>query len=369
MRVSRFKAHTLVLFAALIIVYIVSGKGHTAEIQQRLLCHAIGIDRVGEKYLVSIQVFKPSEPGSDTPVDITKSNVEVITASGKTVAEAIAQCERKRGKTVFLGHLKLICLGKSVDVSQPEELFAFCLSDKTVCLSADVCAAEDSARELIQTELTSEMISTENFIDVIRHNVQLSRCARCRLIDMLSFVGKPDFALPEISVVKSDDEKRPPELAIKRTALIADGKFTGKGIDAACTGWFMTQPQCREANTALEADNRSVDVFVEKARCKSGVEIENGQLVCKVELEVTARLGSDVGERIRKNAEEEISQQLKKQIEDSFEMCEKRLGCDVLGVAKQMRSSFPKTYLRYENEIGEILGAARCVAIVKCKAV
>ena len=57
MRSSRFGFHAALLCAALIAIFVFSGYDHTVEIQDRLLCHALGIDYDGAEYEVTVQAF------------------------------------------------------------------------------------------------------------------------------------------------------------------------------------------------------------------------------------------------------------------------------------------------------------------------
>ncbi len=167
MKIERFTMALFVFIAGSFVLLYSSSNLHGPDLRRRLLCHAVGIDVEKGEFHITAQIFKPSQPGSDTPVDITQTNVEVLDGRGKTIPQAIADCERQRGKKLFLGHLKLICLGRNVDLSKPRDLFGFCLGDKTVCLETDICFCTDSAQELLQTHMTTEMISTENYINLL----------------------------------------------------------------------------------------------------------------------------------------------------------------------------------------------------------
>ena len=86
----------LIILIALGISLVFSSVGNAMDIDERTLVHAIGIDLKDGKYDVSMQVFKTGGSGSDTPIDVSQSNMCVVKSSGKTVSEAldIAQNEK-----------------------------------------------------------------------------------------------------------------------------------------------------------------------------------------------------------------------------------------------------------------------------------
>ena len=68
MKISRFGVHMALFCAAVAAIVIFSGHDHTVEIQNRLLCHALGIDHSDGRFEVSAQVFKPREQALTRPL-------------------------------------------------------------------------------------------------------------------------------------------------------------------------------------------------------------------------------------------------------------------------------------------------------------
>ena len=372
MKISRFGVHMALFCAAVAAIVIFSGHDHTVEIQNRLLCHALGIDHSDGRFEVSAQVFKPSGTGSDTPVDITKSNIEIVSGSGKTVSEALEMCENTRGKEIFLGHLQLICLGKSVDLSKPQELFEFCLKDKSVYLGVDICQSDTTAKELMKVELSNDMLATENYVEVIERNAEKSRTVRCRLLDLLSSAsGEQCVAIPVLTVVQpsqEDKELTEPVLSVKNTALITGGEAADVQLDPDnSAALFLLRDSSKEADMVLRDGGEAFSVSISKKRCSAKIEQGSSGLLYKAKLTVVVHRMKDAANvEDPQKISELVTQELTKQFRSIFKTCVNEQAADAFGIRKRLRQSYPKTFLEYEQEIGSLYKKAQGRLEIEC---
>ena len=364
MKIERFTLALFLFIAGSFVLLFSSSRLHGADIRQRLLCHAMGIDVENGEYHITAQIFKPSQPGSDTPVDITQTNVEVLDGRGGTIAQAIADCEQQRGKKLFLGHLKLICLGREVDLSKPRELFDFCLGDKTVCLGTDICFGEKKAEELLQTHLTTEMISTENYIDLIDYNAKTSRCARCRLIDLLGEEdGKFTALIPVLEVQSKGSDVKEPVMCAERTAVVQNGKIA-RVLDAQKDGAvFLLLSNSDSAVLQAQTSGVPMAVRIEKSGLKRSMTTEEGKPCFDCRLTVVIdTLGENGGA---------AAAQIGKRIEESLKMAfEKSYGGDraedIFGLKKLLRFDMPREYLNNKGDVQGYLSKVKAKIKVIC---
>lgn len=143
----------VVLFIAAVTL-LFSSFGRQVDIEERVLCHAMGVDYENGEYNVSLQVFKTQSMGSDTPLDVSQSNIQTVNCKGRSIRDAIEGCQYQIGREIFFGHLQIICFNKNIDLSSPEELFSFAIKDKNVFLGVELCLAENTAEELMNVQLT-----------------------------------------------------------------------------------------------------------------------------------------------------------------------------------------------------------------------
>ena len=364
MKIERFTMALFIFIAGSFALLYSSSNLHGPDLRRRLLCHAVGIDVEKGEFHITAQIFKPSQPGSDTPVDITQTNVEVLDGRGKTIPQAIADCERQRGKKLFLGHLKLICLGRNVDLSKPRDLFGFCLGDKTVCLETDICFCTDSAQELLQTHMTTEMISTENYINLLDYNAKTSRCARCRLIDLLGEKDENFTALvPVLEVESKGEDGKEPVVRAEKTAVVQNGKPV-RTLDAQRNSEaFLLLKSSVSAVGQAQVSAGPEAVMIEKCGLEKSMTIKDGKLCFKCSLKVAAdSLGESGGEKA-----EQIGKKIEKKLQAAFrESYSGDRAQDIFGLEKQLRFDLPRVYLNYKDNIQQYLSKAKADIEVVC---
>ena len=78
----------IVLFIAAVTL-LSSSFGRQVDIEERVLCHAMGVDYENGEYNVSLQVFKTQSMGSDTPLDVSQSNIQTVNCKGRSIRDAI----------------------------------------------------------------------------------------------------------------------------------------------------------------------------------------------------------------------------------------------------------------------------------------
>lgn len=154
-----------IVILALVLVSV--NNRESVEISERSLIHAVGIDQTDKGITVTLQVFKSSGAGSDTQIDPSKSNTFVISNTAATFDEAIGKCESQLGNYLFIGHNQIIVLGSGVKLDDPNKLLSYFIKNKNNYLGVSVVMAENTAKEIMEVELTSGAIASENFTDII----------------------------------------------------------------------------------------------------------------------------------------------------------------------------------------------------------
>ena len=374
MRYSRFGVFTVLFCICAVMMFALSE--HNVEIHDRLLCHAMGIDFENGEYRVTIQAFKPSGAGSDTPIDITKSNIEIISASGRTVSEALEQCESFRGKTVFLGHLQLICLGRSTDLSDPESLFEFCLKDRTVFLGVNVCLSDTTAAELMQIEMTTDTLSTENYTSVIEKNSEKARTVKCTLLDFFKNGSqRQDLAIPMLRARQRNTDKPQTEeqggeplLEVTGTALIKDGQVLEESVGTqGSSGLFLLFDECRRADIVLDTNGKKISVQTRKKSLKQRISVQNGIVIYRPKLTVVVERLKDIVDSARpQEVAGQISQMLSSQIADEAGKCLNDRKTDIFGLWKHLRQRYPEMYLESGGNMDRIYEQVLVQPEVEC---
>ncbi len=217
--------------------------GAPPEIADRIMIHAVGIDRTQHGYNVTMQVFSPSGTGSDTAIDPSLPNVSLVSGKGITVNDAMKDCIIKLGGNVFLGQNRMIIFGKSIDLSKKDDIFGYFLASSDTFMNVDCAMAENTAAEILSVPIPGSAISSEKYPDMIEAAAADGRCLKTTFLDVIDSLESHDIAviLPIFSKTQKQtegkssdsaegkesggDEALPEsELEIKNGALIVGGR-------------------------------------------------------------------------------------------------------------------------------------------------
>lgn len=198
-----------IVILALVLVSV--NNRESVEISERSLIHAVGIDQTDKGITVTLQVFKSSGAGSDTQIDPSKSNTFVISNTAATFDEAIGKCESQLGNYLFIGHNQIIVLGSGVKLDDPNKLLSYFIKNKNNYLGVSVVIAENTAKEIMEVELTSGAIASENFTDIINMYYNNGETVFSDMLHFLNSMKSQDKSavIPVVSVkelsTQSDD--------------------------------------------------------------------------------------------------------------------------------------------------------------------
>lgn len=144
------------------------------------LVEAVGIDRTSDGQLqLTLQIFAPRGSGSATAIDSSKNNSAILTATGNTLSEAVETANRMQGKTMFLGHNRVIVLGQSLVTESIQPILSFFDRSENTRQNARVLVSAVSAQEIVSTGLQQGILSAESLEAMIRQGEESDSAIEC----------------------------------------------------------------------------------------------------------------------------------------------------------------------------------------------
>lgn len=369
----------LLLFALLAAV-LFSSFGSSMNITERALVHAMGIDP-GENggFKVTMQVFRTSGSGSDTPVDVSQPNVEIIKGEGETISSAIDDARNQMGKDIFLGHLQLICFNSQLDFSNPDELFQFALKDKNIYLGVNLCLSETTAEEIINDQMTRGTTSAEAMKQILEMNIKNSATIKCEIIDMMSTINTPqNIFIPVMSVQQSEQggqsgeqdqggqsggqqqgsqpQSQPPQIVVTSTAIIKDGKVLDTRLSAEqASGAAWLTRQAKQSSLVVSYNGELVNVRLTKDRSSVKLINRDGRMIYRTKLVLVAHTTKDLNSKEESDKmAEEVKKSMQKILSSAQQTAFYDSGADVFGIWRFLRHKYPKDYLKYKDNLQQI---------------
>ncbi|MDD9270586.1 Ger(x)C family spore germination protein [Paenibacillus sp. GCM10023248] len=96
----------------ILLLVLLTGCWNSRELNSLALAVGLGIDKVGDRYLVSAQVVVPSNVASSSKGEGVA--VTMFKAEGKTVFEALRRMTTSSPRKIYLAHLRVLVLGEEL---------------------------------------------------------------------------------------------------------------------------------------------------------------------------------------------------------------------------------------------------------------
>lgn len=347
------------------------GSRDTIASLDRAMVHAVGIDLSDEGYTVTLQVFRPEGTGSDTQLDTAKANIFVISATAKTVGEAMTECEDRLGEFLFIGHDQIIVLGSDVELTDAKRLFSYFIKSKESYLGAKVACAEGSAAELLSAELSEGAVSAQNIVNIIDRHLENSDTAEC---DLLAATGAAtsSIAMPVLRLVKAAPEndsgsgKSEMTVSAAGAQVFVNGKRSFKLSAEDCSGLARLRGKCRRTVIPAEGYSGISAVTVKDSGSSFTLSEKDGRLLCRCRIDVT--VGNDQSiellfdkDDLCRSCEEQITRSAERVIELCYEH-----RADLFGLGDLIRSRFPELWLSLGGSRERIFDITDTEIVTEC---
>lgn len=185
------------------------------DIEHTAIIVAMGVDKTDEEYEVSTQIAIPQATTQNV-----SNNDSLISAKGKTIAEALDKIAVNTGWYPLFAFCNLIILGESTLDGNIMDTVNFFIRTDRVPDSATVCACEGTAKELLSTNTPLDSVSSFAMQKILQQDY-----AR---MDRIANVNVKQFA--EKSLSKSETAYFP------YVSTVKSGKKSGSGSSGGSSG-------------------------------------------------------------------------------------------------------------------------------------
>lgn len=336
------KIITVTVTALSVVMLLLCGCSGAVEVNNRSFVQLIGIDLKDEIYTVSLQVFESQGSGGDT--DTSKSYSNTVHGTGGTILSAISNAEISQGKKLFLGHTKVIVIGKSVK-NPVKDLSMFL--DEGMSPSCLIVYSENPA-QIIETKMSGGMYSAQYLLMIMQNNYQHGKLIYTTLSDLAS--AKNTAPVP---VIESEED------VIKFNGLClmqADGSAGIVPSDEVLGVKFLRNEVLSNDSitipVALPGGNCAVAVRTsETKRCASE---ENGSIIFSADITVDA----DIKENPTKLSDSVVSEAVKAKIEklcrNAYYTSVSTDNSDIFDIYKYVRKCTPQSLELYNSSLSDI---------------
>ena len=174
------------------------------DIEHTAIIVAMGVDKTDEEYEVSTKIAIPQATTQNV-----SNNDSLISAKGKTIAEALDKIAVNTGWYPLFAFCNLIILGENTLNGNIMDTVNYFIRTDRVPDSATVCACEGTAKELLSTNTPLDSVSSFAMQKILQQDY--ARMDRIANVNVKQFVekslSKSETAyFPYVSTVKSGEK-------------------------------------------------------------------------------------------------------------------------------------------------------------------
>ncbi|MET3699641.1 spore germination protein KC [Bacillus oleivorans] len=359
----------LTIFICLSLFMMVTGCWNRRELNDLAIAVALGIDKVDEQYLLTVQIVNPGEiaarqgGGRSTPV-------VVFQEKGETLFESLRKITTNSPRKVYLAHLRMLVFGEEFAKEGIRNTMDFISRDHEIRPDFYFAVAKDSRAEDILKVLTSlEDIPANKLLSALETSEKVWAPTMSVTFDTLNSKLSSQGANPIITgVMKTGDsqtggknqniENIDPPVRLKYDGM---GVFKGEKLigwlsedDSKGLNFALGEVKNTIVATSCPQEEGKVALEVVRTNAELNTTVKNGEPTGTIKLFIDANVadvecsGLDLTQvSTIDDLEKRTGEKIKDQINSSIEAAQKKYKSDIFSFGEALHRSEPE----YWNEI------------------
>ncbi|MEI4768162.1 Ger(x)C family spore germination protein [Psychrobacillus sp. FJAT-51614] len=343
------------------------------ELNELAISMALGIDKVDDEYLASVQVVLPGEV-SPIKGSTGRSPVTLFQAKGKTINEAIRNVSNISPRNLYSGHLQMVIIGEEMAKDGISSLLDYLSRYWEVRYDFYLAIAKDSkAEKILNIQTTLENIPAINIFHMLKTSAKnfadTSAISFGRLLTDLEREGM-EGALTGIKIKgdeKTGSSKQNVESILPSAFLKFDEIAVFKGDKLV--GWLPSE-ESKGYNTITNHVKNTLgtiscpgegklSIHAKHFKTKLKSKIINGKPEIDINVKVEGNI-SDVECQIDLNKEETLNklnklyeEEIKKNINQTVKFVQEEYGSDIFGFGAKIYQKHPKEWEKLKSNWDE----------------
>nr|WP_192599684.1 Ger(x)C family spore germination protein [Sporosarcina limicola] len=358
----------------IVIVPLISGCWSKRELNELAIVVAIGIDKVGEEYEVTVQVVDPSE------VSASKSSggrtpVVMYHAKGESMFEAIRKMTTVTPRKLYFAHIRMMILGEELAVQGIGQTLDFFTRDQELRADFYVAVADQSsAKEVLSILTPLEKIPANKMFNSLKSSSEfwaptvptrfdellkdLESKGRNTVLTTIRIEGDPKQGTGKENAEKINNSVH---LRYSDIAVFKNEKMVGllneeesKGYNyirnkVKSTAGIIACPKGGIITTEVKDSKTKVKGKMAKGKPRIDVTIRSDTSIAEVDCDINLQKTETIAE-----LDKIASEKLKGIIEKSLDTIQHKYKVDIFGFGEAIHRADPKAWYKLEKEWEEI---------------
>ena len=332
-------------FILLIIILNVTGCSYI-ELNKLAVASSIGIDFIDNKYVISASVMDIEKSSNSL-----KEKSLLYEAEGETISKAIRNMSESYPNTLYLGHLEIVVLGKTIDENKISDIFDYIMRSPEIRSSGYVLINDSgTAKEVLKPDNEDGFI-TESIKSSLKVAEKKSGTVNVITFEefLIEYLRKGiDPTLPVINVTNDSFSKT----VISGMTPVSKNKSPklSKNESIAYNTIFENY---EDIVITPKYENEYFGAILFNPKSKIKVKIDDDVKI-NIDVSVETKLNevyqkvSINDKKTHKEFEKIIANELKSYIEELLNYC-KKYNTDLLGFKNEIYKNYYKDYDKYKD--------------------
>ena len=339
----------------LLTLIVISNSGCSyIELNKLAIVSALGIDYKNNEYEITAQVMDVTRSEGNN----VKQTSLIYEAKGQTIGKAIRNLSEKYPKTVYLGHLEIIILGKETAEKKVNDVFDYILRSPEVRATGNVLVnKEETAKETLKPQNEKEnSFATEQIKSSLENGTK--RTGTVKLITFEEFLQDYlqkgiDPVIPLIKINKQSDSKTSNTI-ITNLAALKNNKIQKEMNTEQSIAYNTINDNYYDVVITPKYQDKTIGIILFNPKTKIKTKLKNNQVFTTINIIIETKLNevsfkiNPNNKKTHKELEKVTKQELKKYITSLINYC-KETNTDVLGIENNIYKNNYKEYKKYKD--------------------
>lgn len=368
-------AKSCIAFTLLILCSLLSGCWNRRELNDISIVLATGVDLVGSKYRVTVQVADPSQMIRPSPGN--RSAGIIYSEEGKTVYEALRRITNKSPRQLYYGHLSVLFFNEAAarkGFRKPADFF-FRMPEARPDFKV-VVTHDTSAREILSMVPPFEITPALDFFKALRNSEkEWAPTTSASIFDLMQQLSTDGWepSLTAITIIgdrkgamKQENVKQPRSLGEYKymgIAVFEDDKLVGllNESDSKSVSYLRNKIESTVSQLPCPDSKENVTVQVTKSKSRIVPLIRNGEPQAIVNMFLEVNIAECDCERLDltdpasyKEIENIGVKVTKEVIGDGVRYVQRELKSDIYGFGDAFHRKYPKQWKYWKDRWNDL---------------
>ncbi|GAX91387.1 Ger(x)C family spore germination protein [Effusibacillus lacus] len=355
----RKTARTLLFFSLCTVVLPLAGCWDRREINDVLVVGGAGIDKKEDKIELSVQMVIPrtmdggqTMGGSGGKRGGGEQPTVVRSATGVTIADAMAKLQEKIPRKIFWGQQKILVIGEGLAKEGIREEIDFITRHPEPRLRILVFVSKGKAADILEILPPLEQFSVEQIRELAKLRFGLEVTTKDLLQMLRGEAGAAVLPWIEEEPPRQDGEKNKTTIRLNGSAVIKKDKMIGYINDEITRGVLWLRNEIRQTMVTIEPKEAEGRVSLEMLRANVELlpKIENGKWKMTVKVvteDDVVQNGTPLNmmnPTVIKILEKEAAYDLEYRIRMTLDEVQKGMKADVFGFGEAFHRKYPEQW-------------------------